>query len=478
MKEKNRKSMNFCALFFLFIVSISTFSSSVIANINFGSAKKDVIVLYDPYNPTIIKSKSLFCGLIEYEELTITTHAISSEEVYEAVLDNLNMNYDAIVIIGHGSWIGIQFGEDIILWENIRMDLCTISAQNKVLLSCYSEIVSLGLSKNEQESYIGFETNIDYILACYSGSYELASLLGCDELVNKISEKAENFKDTLLKRAATNPEPLWTQHNKMASMAKGFLGRSWSGKKNMPSNAIDAGDADIADKLVVNGAVVNPVVLILDPGRYSLWLKHNYGNRGGLEIFAQFFLLKIHLFYLPNSYGTAHIAAQDCYNKAINYYKNGNYAQAGTQLSYAIHYGQDMTMPYHVYDYGGIYIPVLPELMSLIMMSLLITSLVAINSAMSIDQHNIMENWEANNWNNLEISSYSDINSFSFKSGTNAVRDTVSNLAQWTRNNYPRASCDWFMHLTQQQKKAKVYPLLAKAVDFSYCLYMKFIKEA
>ena len=466
--------------------SKQTISSSAI------TAKKGVVVIYDSHSPTIVKSEELFSELITHSKIDITQIPISSEQEFNTIISQLSTSYHALVLIGHGSWLGIQFGLDIIRWENVREDLSEISIKKKVLLSCYSSILPLGLPESEQSSYIGFETKIDYMVACYSAAHELAIELQYYDLIDKITQQSDIIKDILIRRAVYTPEPLWwgTTHNNIASLAKDEVGTSkWdSVNDNTGKYMDDANRADNKDKVV--GASMTDI--LFDAGRLKLWLKHNYGIRGGVEVYTNILWYKIVLLTVGAIYGSAPSAAQTAYDNAVFYYNIGYYSTAGKHLSYAIHYGQDMTMPYHVFDYAKIKIWVNPTLIGLIV-SILDTIAGGLDDYYALDKHDNMEEWAHDYWSYLKddtsfnfwrwtfysrgVKYIASHDSYSIGSGSNAVKNAVEDIAEWTRSQMSRSSADSFESQSQSRKRSLLKYLLAKAVDFSTALYNKFINE-
>jgi len=456
------------------------------------TAKKDVAVIYDSDSSTIVKTEILFSELITHSKIDITRIPISSEQELNTVFSQLSEDYHALVLIGHGSWLGIQFGFDIVRWENVREELSDIAVDNKVLLSCYSSILPLGLPKSEQSSYIGFETKIDYVVACFSAALELAIEFQYNDLIDKITQQSNAIKDILFKRAAYTPEPLWwgSTHNNLADLAKNEVGTSkWNSLSYYTRVYMDdANRADNDDK--VAGASMTDI--LFDGGRLKLWLKHNYGIRGGVEVYTYLLWFKVVLLNVGLIYGSAPSAAQTAYDNALYYYDIGYYATAGKHLSYAIHYGQDMTMPYHVYDYAKIKICVDPNLIGFFL-GILDTIVGGLDDFYSLDKHNDMEEWASTYWSYLRddypyqiwrwtfynrgVEYIASHNSFTIGTGSNAVKEAVRDLAKWTRDQMSRSEADSFESQAQLTKRTMLKYLLAKAVDFSTALYNKFIDE-
>lgn len=206
MKSLKNKPMN---IFFVsLIISSITFGIFLLLP-GFFSPSDEVVILYDPGKSTTVKSNNLFTELIENPNIVVKSIPISSQEEFETKISEISKEIFALVLIGHGSWLGIQFGSEIVRWETVR-ELSSIMTESKFLMiSCYSSIVPLGLSENQRRSFLGFETKIDYMIACYSAAQELAIWLQNPYLVNKINQKANAVKDILMFRAAFTLEPLW-----------------------------------------------------------------------------------------------------------------------------------------------------------------------------------------------------------------------------------------------------------------------------
>ncbi|MFX0135475.1 MAG: hypothetical protein ACFFDN_17660, partial [Candidatus Hodarchaeota archaeon] len=116
-----------------------------------------------------------------------------------------------------------------------------------------------------------------------------------------------------------------------------------------------------------------------------------------------------------------------------------------------------------------------------------------IDDYFDLDSHNKMESWVDNNWdyvNNDQIyyfyrwsyiskgvKSIAFSNSISIGSGSNAVKDAVTSIAEWTRTQMTESEADAFNSKSDYSKRNEVKYLLAKAVDYSTALYEKFINE-
>jgi hypothetical protein len=471
----------------------------------------NVLILYDITSDTCLKSESLLTDLLEQPDIDTISAGISTPQQLLLILSQMPSETDALVIIAHGTWMGLAFGTNLLLWEGLRDELEKNSVQKIVLLSCYSAIVPLGLPEELQGRYEAFETEIDYVIATYSGAEAIAEEFQNQELTDVIYTESSAIKDELIWRAAYSTEILWGggAHNRIAQLAKEEIGSStWSRMNSQTATqAIIADAADVADGVVY----MSPSDVINDAGKRTLWLKHNYGMRLGMEIYTNILWYHVTLYNLNPFAGTAPESAQAAYDNAIYYYRPysylyyyrpADYVQAGKYLSYAIHYGQDMTMPYHVYDYGKLSIYVDPALAALTAISLILTLYDTINSLLAFPIHNQMESWVDQNINYVvnDYTTYTTYyyygyyytvssvsrgvkyvalgSSYSIGSGSYAVRDAVRDIALWTRGHTPQIVADTFPLLNSANRRNMVIPLLAKAVDFSTALYLKFINEA
>ena len=149
-------------------------------------------------------------------------------------------------------------------------------------------------------------------------------------------------------------------------------------------------------------------------------------------------------------------------------------------------------MPYHVFDYAKIKIWVNPTLIGLIV-SILDTIAGGLDDYYALDKHDNMEEWAHDYWSYLKddtsfnfwrwtfysrgVKYIASHDSYSIGSGSNAVKNAVEDIAEWTRSQMSRSSADSFESQSQSRKRSLLKYLLAKAVDFSTALYNKFINE-
>ncbi|MFW9992987.1 MAG: hypothetical protein ACFFD4_13170 [Candidatus Odinarchaeota archaeon] len=450
----------------------------------------EVTVLYDPVATTSVKAEKLFSELIDPHVTRLSKIAVDSEEAFLSRVNDLTATNQRVVMIGHGSWAGIQFGKDIVSWEDVR-ELFKDSQNSKIItLACYSSMVPLALPEDSRDKWFGLDGRVDYVVGSYAAAIEIARSLGSERLYNHFQQSVFEIEDYFFIRAATAPEPLWkqTSHNRVASLSLTYeVGSALWGQIDSttrsygddPSRADDddlggLSDADIWDWLFQGPSYIN------------LWLKHNYGKRLSIRLYAGIpGIAEITIIEFPLYYGTAPTAAQTAFDSAVSYYQSGSYVEAGTQLSYAVHYGQDMTMPFHVYDYARINYWVGFDPISIaISLALLINDLIPDTYALA--RHDTMEDWVYDKWyTSIGGSSlYTDVKasaastSLSIGTGSTGVYDAVTSVAQWTRGQMARSTAEAFGGKSDSEKKTLSTPLLAKAVDYSTALYTLFIQKA
>ena len=489
MKKRSSKKKVFGTLLILIAFLTGTTTSMILIGINTTDSepKIEIAVLYDDSSSTTIKSEELFTELIKNSNIVIHRFPISSYNDFYDQLQELPNTIQSLVLIGHGSNYSIKINEDNIIWEDLCSILLNLTIEKHVILSCYSsQILSVLSETEEKEKFITFESQIDYIVACYCAAMFLAEDLQQENILNAIYYKVTMDIGNIIDHAINCREPLWwgLNHNEMAY---------WAYNNEVPSNLInsldfmtrffmrDAGAADVVDEII--GATLETI--INDPERRVLWLKHNYGTRLGLTICLGF----IPVYTIPVYEGTAPQAAQTAYNNALEAYKNKNYTEAGMQLSYAVHYGQDMTMPHHVYDYLKCRItlslrtPVLAIATALINLAISIYDI--LGDIMDLEIHDMVENWTNHTWvtnNAFRNQIFNKSVDFKFDipdSGESKIYDAVENIAKWTRNQVTDKEIKEIFQGTDENAKADVIiPLLGKATAFTTAIYKSFIEEA
>jgi hypothetical protein len=487
MKIRSSKKKIYGTLLILIaVLSGTTTSVFLMLNNTVDSEPKiEVAVLYDDSSSTTVKSEELFTELIKNSNILIHRFPISSCNDFYDQLQELPNTIQSLVLIGHGSNYSIKINEDCIIWEDLCSILLNLTIEKHVILSCYSsQILSVLSETEEKEKFITFESQIDYIVACYCAAMFLAEDLQQENILNAIYYKVTMDISNIIDHAINCREPLWwgNTHEEMAN---------WAHDNEVPLDLIDrlefvtgffmrdAGYADIVDE--TNGITME--IVRKDPERRRLWLKHNYGTRLGLTICLGF----IPVYTIPVYEGTAPEAAQTAYNKALEAYKNKNYTEAGKQLSYAVHYGQDMTMPHHVYDYlkCRITLNFNPMEMAFFFINLAITINNYFNDKMDLEIHNMVEDWTNHTWNtNNAFRNQIFAKSVDFRfdipdSGENKIYDVVENIAKWTRNQITDKEIKEIFQGTDENAKANVIiPLLGKATAFTTAIYKSFIEEA
>ena len=212
--------------------------------------------------------------------------------------------------------------------------------------------------------------------------------------------------------------------------------------------------------------------------------------RGGIEVYTKVLWVKYLLFSVSATSGTAPQAAQNAYNSAIlsykgyyryyfnfytgrfyRYYVPPDYIKAGKQLSYAIHYGQDMTMPYHVFDYVKYKIYVSPFLIDALL-ALFDTITGVIDDYFNLDKHDKMESWVHNNWDYVSddqtysfyrwtyisqgVKSIATSSSISIGSDSNAVKNAVTSIAKWTRTQMTESEADAYNSKSDYSKRDEI----------------------
>jgi hypothetical protein len=467
----------------IIVISFLAFTVPIsLIMINTNNEKAEIIVIYDENSDTTIKSRNLIITLMTSLEIDLDMESVSEkEDVYSQIL-KIDENVDAIILIGHGSLNGFHVGDDLIPWSNLSELILSSKLQDALFLSCYSSLISLNETESMKQKYITFQSKIDYIVACYAGALLLSHNLSLEDTEDKIYDDAIDNLETIIDHALGCFEVLWwgSTHLNMASYALD-LGITY-GLLNILSNLtqdymVKANAADIVDQVSsLESGWAGFKTIITDPVRRALWLKHNYGTRGGITI--QVFWIPVYT--IPVYGGTAPDAAQNAYDAALNAYREKDYVEAGKQLSYAVHYGQDMTMPYHVYDYLKILLNILNPLN---LYSALISIAAIYDDYGGYQMHNLMEEWVHNEWNNnlnfmrAVLSEVENIN-VNIEDGTYSIFNCVDNLAKFTRSHIPEHRMEYIFKGTDETKKREaLIPLLARGIAFSIAIYKKFIDD-
>jgi hypothetical protein len=474
MNSINSKKLVIVVLVIASIISVIPVSFLMLNN---NTIKAEIMVLYDENSDVAIKTNELFTNLVTDSKVKLNEIPILNIEDLTYRIQGITENVDGLVIIGHGSSTGFHVGNDISLWFELRGLILNYSIQNAAFLSCYSSLLSLNETEEMKKNYLTFEKTIDYMVASYIGALTVTRNLELEDLEDDIYDEAIDNLEIIIDHAIYCIEPLWwgTTHNALASNAI---------IHEVPQELLDilsdttqtemkkANEADIVDQ--VNTASIS--VILEDPLRRELWLKHNYGVRGGITIEVFF----VPVYTIPVYRGTAPDAAQNAYNNAIEAYKSKDYIEAGKQLSYAVHYGQDMTMPYHVYDYLTLHINVFNPIN-------LITALISLTKFLDdygdLEVHNIIESWAHYEWlnnNNFvsEILSKVGDMDVSFSEGPESIYECVEEIAKWTRSQKRENQMERiFKKGNEEEKREVIIPVLAKAVAFTAAIYEKFIYD-
>jgi PKD repeat protein len=474
MSNINSKRLVIVVLVVASIISVIPVSFFILNN---SSIKAEILVLYDENNDVAIKSSDLFTSLMTDSKVKLREIPILNTEDLTHQIQGITENVDGFVLIGHGSSTGFHVGDGISLWFELRDLILNNSIPSAAFLSCFSSLLSLNETEEMEENYLTFEDKIDYMVASYIGALKMSHKLELEDLEDDIYDEAIDNLEIIIDHAMYCIEPLWwgTTHNALASNAIAH---------EVPQELLDilsdttqiemkkANEADIVDQ--VNTASIS--VILEDPVRRELWLKHNYGIRGGITIEVFF----VPVYTIPVYRGTAPDAAQNAYNNAVEAYKNKDYTEAGKQLSYAVHYGQDMTMPYHVYDYLTLHINVFNPIN-------LITALITLTKFWDdygdLEVHNMIESWAHNEWlnnNNFVSDILSKVGDMvvSFSEEPESIYECVEDVAKWTRAQKRENQMERiFKKGTEEEKREVLIPVLAKAIAFTASLYEKFIGD-
>ncbi|MFW9843510.1 MAG: hypothetical protein ACFFEV_02925, partial [Candidatus Thorarchaeota archaeon] len=183
--------------------------------------KSEVNVIYDPTSSTPVKAEALLSELVDQHNIELRSIPVESQLDFQSILPSIVQSNDIMVVIGHGSWEGIMFGEDVIRWEEIRSSLASSNSKKKILISCYSSIVPLGLPEDCQDEWLGFDTEIDYLVATFASALEIGKTLNNNRFVEDIQQTVIEHKSIFFERAISATEPLWwgTTHNKLAEIS-------------------------------------------------------------------------------------------------------------------------------------------------------------------------------------------------------------------------------------------------------------------
>lgn len=480
--KSTRTKIFVCLLLLVFCISLLLPLTNVLASSSESSYDSSVLVIYDSTDSTAINAQQMFkqlTGTLDVKSIPVTSGS-SLTNLLETIEIALS-----IVIIGHGNWIGIQIGHDLIQWEIIRELTSEISSDSIVLLSCYSLIVPYGLSEEEQSSgkWFGLDESVDYQIAIPAAVATLAEQLSLPDLENSVNDYMAANWDTLETRMLFPAEPLWASHDQIGQIVYDSYELSYYAKKWLDSKtfyrygwkSMSYGlkywqdEADSADGVY---ALTRDPALFLDAGRRHLWAKHVYGGIGGVEIVLKVWFFGWHevsLFSLSLEKGWAPKAAEDAYNSAVSKYRYRDLAGSALQLAYAAHYIQDMTQPFHVYDYSYYKINVLNPL-SLPSLERIAVDL--LRDGLDLALHNNLESWAANNWGLIK-------NSIKTKAAARSnpyigdVSSAITTLAKWTRSYVPKTLGE-VIGTFPQYFQSTIATLLSKAVDYTAALYNKF----
>ena len=440
-----------------------------------NTAEFNVFVINDSSTSIPQKSRQLFSELLTNEDFSLIYKEVSSEKGFRSAFKN--QNYDIMVFIGHGDNDGMYFGEDLISWDSIREMKSNESQLTMVFLSCYSANLLVNHSNLfNLNNTICFEEKIDYVAASYVAAVKLAEIIDNDALFGRVYKSAEANIDYIVDHAFNCLEPLWhgVIHDGVAL---------WSLYSDLPSNLssllpfsikpelIEASEADKVD--LVNEATYWKIMTSAE--RRRLWLKHNYGQRLGITICLHLPLVSIPIFNIPAAKGTAPQAAQDAYNTAVAAFKNKDYVGAGNYLSYAVHYGQDMTMPHHVFDYLSLHL-------SLNLVNLIINIARIVDDHYHKKTHDKVENYASDLWDSLsfknEVFASASSQSITIEPGEKGVYNTVTSIAEWTKSQVTKNQIRQIINSEDELLiNQTIIKFLAKAMAYTTALYKRFILD-
>ncbi|MHA2331616.1 MAG: hypothetical protein ACXAEU_06295 [Candidatus Hodarchaeales archaeon] len=440
------------------------------------SSTRDILVLYDIADETTIKTKNLLLDTLQ-SEVPVTIFPIQSSEQLESTIVTHTGNI--IVYIFHGTMDGLVIGNIKVSWTRLSELVDNSNIQVHQFLSCYSYLV-----ESQEKLVIGQEGRVDFLIAGLSAARTIAEFKSSMTVIDRIDRQTEEFKYELIYRAIFPVEPLWwgNTHNKIATKAVSKLISSyfvdgtsmsdWLETFDNPYSSNDpydlmkkAGEADDVDG--VSDLMDDPVkgvkkLLLNEGGARTKWLKHFGGTvkiKFQVRIHTIFGDIKITLF-TEKWRGTAARSAEDAFNKAVKYWLKGTSyyrLEAAKHLSYAVHYLQDMSNPYHTHD------------ITIEVSNSLISDVFNFASVIDyFDDHNRLEKYVRYNWK-------SDWSSSASVQAINDVSDAVNDLIDESRAQSLKcmdSSGDIKDSNTNLQKALK--NLLNKAIGYTAGLYQRF----